>query len=493
MQPVIAAPGLPYNDFMLSKTVHSISRSASRIINLGAEAMRGLTWSEMRDLVRFARRRLNEEKLPQLAGSLTFTTTLALVPLLTIVLAIFTTFPLFGNFRSALDAYFVQTLMPKPIVNTIISNLTQFASKAKSLSALGAVALVLTSVAMMSMIERALNQVWRVRQPRPLAQRVTIYWALVTIGPLLFGLSITATSQLFGATTGLARSAPLLATVFYTLVSVALTTGAYTLLYVSVPNRSVDWRDAAWGGLVAAIAFEIAKRLFALFIRQFPTYAIIYGALAALPLFLLWLYLSWMITLAGAVLTAALPVVKYERWWHEPSPGGAFVDAMAILKAMHGFAQQGDSALVPSVEIRTHTRIGYEEMTSLLDRMVAAGWVGRVYAEPARGSSWGRRMRESADNWVLLVKLDKLRIADVYRLFVFGGASPAPLAVSGLDPNSPMTLDTAELARQVEAAVELQLGQTLAEHFARDQAAPPRLPAEFTGEHLPVHHPVRAE
>jgi membrane protein len=89
---------------------------------------------------------------------------------------------------------------------------------------------------------------------------------------------------------------------------------------------------------VAAIAFEVAKRVFAIFIRQFPTYAIIYGALAALPLFLLWMYVSWMITLVGALLTAALPVVKYERWWHEPVPGGAFVDAMAILKVLHGGA-----------------------------------------------------------------------------------------------------------------------------------------------------------
>lgn len=441
------------------------------MIDVGAAAMRGLTWSQLRDLFQFARRRLNEERLPQLAGSLTFTTTLALVPLLTIVLAVFTTFPIFGSFRSALDAYFVQTLMPKGIASTIIGNLAQFASKAKSLSAVGAVALILTSAAMMGMIERAFNQIWRVRQARPLAQRITIYWALVTLGPLLMGLSITATSQLFGATTGLAKSAPLLATVFYTMVSIALTTGAYTLLYVTVPNRFVDWRDAVWGGLVAAIAFEIAKRLFALFIRQFPTYAIIYGALAALPLFLLWLYLSWMITLAGAVLTAALPVVKHERWWYEPVPGGAFVDAMAILKVMHGRAQQGDTALVSSEEIRAHTRIGYDEMTALMGKMVAVGWVGRVQTEVVNRSKWRRRGREGADNWVLLVNLAKLKISEVYRLFVFGGLTLDAGAAYDLNPDSPMTLDISALARQVEGAVEVQLGQSLAEHFELGQVA----------------------
>jgi membrane protein len=459
---------------MHSKTVNPHPTSAGRKFSFGAgpahdHAWSGLTWRELRDLLHFARRRLNEEKLPQLAGSLTFTTTLALVPLLTIVLAIFTSFPLFGNLRNALDAYFIQTLMPKGIANTIIGNLTQFAAKAKSLSAVGAVALVLTSAAMMGMIERAFNQIWRVRQARPLAQRVTIYWALVTLGPLLFGLSITVTSQVFGATTGLAKGAPLLATVFYTLLSIALTTGAYTLLYVTVPNRFVDWRDAAWGGLVAAVAFEVAKRLFALFIQKFPTYAIIYGALAALPLFLLWLYLSWMITLAGAVLSAALPVVKYERWWYHPAPGGAFVDAMAILKMMHTVAQQGESSLVTSEAIRVHTRIGYEEMTELLGKMVAMGWVGRVHPELAARSRWGRRAHEGGDSWVLLVNMNRLTIADVYRLFVFGGASVGAGVPNDLNPESPLTLDINALARQVEGAVELQLGQTLAEHFASGQ------------------------
>jgi membrane protein len=457
---------------MLSKTVNSISRSTTEMINVSVDMVRGLTWSEVRDLVRFARRRLKEEKLPQVAGSLTFTTTLALVPLLTIVLAVFTTFPIFSNFRASLDTYFVQTVMPKGIANTIISNLTQFASKATRLSAVGAVALLITSTAMMGMIERAFNQIWRVKHARPLVQRVMIYWALVTLGPLLFGLSLTVTSQLFMATTGLTRSIPFIGAVFYTVLSIALTTGAYALLYMTVPNRFVDWRDAVWGGLVAAIAFEIAKRLFGVFIRQFPTYAIIYGALAALPLFLVWLYLSWMITLVGALLTAALPVVKYERWWYEPVPGGAFVDAMAILKVLYSGGQVNGTALVSSASIRAHTRIGYDEMTTLLERMLAEGWVGRIQLDVAARSKWGKGARETADNWVLLMNVEKLRLADVYRLFVFGGSAVDAGAAPDLNPDSPMTLDTGALARRVESAVEDGLDQTLAEHFALGTVAP---------------------
>ncbi len=448
------------NHRMLSKTVHSLSRSTGDLLAIGSDRARGLTLGETGDLLRFAQRRLREEKLPQVAGSLTFTTTLALVPLLTIVLAILTTFPVFDQLRAALDTWFVQTLMPRAIANTISANLTQFANQAKGLSLLGAVLLLVTTTAMMGMIERAFNQLWGVRRPRPWSQRVPVYWAIITLGPILIGLSLSATSQLFSATGGLVKSLPLLGTLFYTVVSVVLSAGAYMLLYMTVPNRRVHWRDALWGGLAAAIAFELAKRGFALFIRQFPTYAIIYGALAALPLFLVWMYLSWLITLVGAVLAAALPVVKYERWKHQPTPGSAFVDAMAVLKVLCGSARLTGTTLVSNAAIRAHTRIGYDEMSMLLEKMVAAGWVGRVQDERPAGVRWGRGARENVENWVLLADPGKIRLADVYRLFVFDAGT-----ADGAPPATPLALDTAALARQVEAAVEEGLEQSLAEHF----------------------------
>jgi membrane protein len=447
---------------MIPKSVTNLSRSTGEVGNARVDRVRGLTLRQTGDLFRFARRRLLEEKLPQVAGSLTFTTVLALVPLLTIVLAIMTTFPVFDQLRVSLDRYFVQMVMPKAIANTITSNLTQFASKATGLSAVGAVALVFTSSAMIGTIERAFNQIWRVKRPRPLLQRVLVYWALVTLGPLAFGLSLTLTTQLFAATNGLTTHFPLIGALFYSAVSVALTTGAYALLYMAVPHRWVDWRDAMWGGLGAAIAFEIAKRVFGIFIRQFPTYAIIYGALAALPLFLLWMYLSWLITLVGALLVAALPVVKYERWWYEPAPGAAFIDALAILKVLYGSARQGDSALVPEGQIRRHTRIGFDEMELLLERMAAVGWVGRVEAPDATSGRWGMGAREGLDGWVLLVDPAQLRLAEVYRMFVFSGFEADGDPAGAPLPESPLVLDAVALARRVETAVEQGLDQTLA-------------------------------
>ncbi|HEX2529846.1 MAG TPA: YihY family inner membrane protein [Burkholderiaceae bacterium] len=410
--------------------------------------LRELRWQQVRDMLRFVRRRLDEDRLPQVAGSLTFTTVLALVPMLTIAFAIFTTFPLFNTFRASLEAYFIKSLMPKTIANTILGYLSQFAAKATRLSAVGAVALIVTAVAMMNMIDRVLNHIWRVKAHRPLAQRILVYWAIITLGPLLVGVSMTVTTYLFTATTGVVGRVPFIGVVFYTLVSMGLTMGAFTLLYAAVPNRVVDWRDAAWGGLVASIAFEIAKRIFAAFIAKFPSYTVVYGALAALPIFLVWIYVSWLITLVGAVIAASLPVVKYERWWHVATPGSAFVDAMAVLGVLHRARTHDGSAAVDADMIRSKTRLGFDESETLLQKMLDAGWVGRMKTDLPKRRQWTRKAWHGTDSWILLANPQRLKLADVYRLFMFDPAgNPA-------------------LARQVESAIEQGLDQTLTAHFA---------------------------
>jgi membrane protein len=229
--------------------------------------------------------------------------------------------------------------------------------------------------------------------------------------------------------------------------------GAFTLLYMAVPNRYVDWRDAGWGGLVAAIAFEIAKRIFAVFIARFPTYTMVYGALAALPIFLVWIYMSWLITLTGAVIAASLPIVRYERWWHVPTPASAFLDAMAVLEVLVDARRASGSAAVDGAMIRAQTRIGYAESEALLEKMTEAGWTGRITQATRRRVQWGKRISEGLDSWVLLANPQNLTMADVYRLFIFDATgNPA-------------------LARTVEAAIEAGLGVTLEAYFAEHGAA----------------------
>ncbi|MCA1323126.1 YihY family inner membrane protein [Herbaspirillum sp. alder98] len=413
--------------------------------------MRGLNRQQLRDLFRFAITRLREDRLPQVAGSLTFTTILSLVPMITIALALFTAFPLFSTFRASLEAYFVDNLMPRGVANTILGYLNQFASKSARLSAVGAAALIVTSVLTMSTIESVFNQIWRVKKARPLLQRVLVYWAIITLGPLLMGISISVTSYLSTATGGAVRSLPLMGAGFYTLVSVLISTAAYTFLYSSVPNQTVDWRDAAAGGLLAAVGVEISKRLFAIYILKFPTYTMVYGAVAVLPIFLVWIYMMWMITLMGALLTAALPVVRYERWWHTSSPGAEFVDAIAVLRFLNQAREGVDTAVVDMDTMRRETRLGLGELNDLLRRMAEAGWVASIRPETSRRTGWNKRVTDGMDRWALVINPANLHLADVYRLFVFDSAS---LAGSGEEP----------LVQRVGQAVDVALEQSLQDY-----------------------------
>lgn len=412
--------------------------------------MQGLTRAQWRDLFRFAATRLREDRLPQVAGSLTFTTILSLVPILTIALALFTAFPLFSTLRASLEAYFVENLMPRGVANTILGYLNQFASKSARLSALGGTALVLTSVLTMSTIESVFNQIWRVKKSRPLLQRVLVYWAIVTLGPMLIGVSISVTSYLSTATG--VKGLPWLGASFYTLVSLTLSTAAFTLLYSTVPNQSVDWRDAAAGGLVAAVGVEICKRLFAVYILKFPTYTMIYGAVAVLPIFLVWIYMMWMITLLGALLVAALPVVRYERWWHVSSPGAEFLDAVKVLGFLHQARVGVDSAVVEMDTMRRETKLGLGELQMLLQRMGEAGWVASIKPDLGRRPAWNKRITDGMDRWALVVNPATLSLAQVYRMFVFDASALAQPGPEGA------------LAQRLGQAIDTVLEQSLAQY-----------------------------
>ncbi|RXZ32747.1 YihY family inner membrane protein [Oxalobacteraceae bacterium CAVE-383] len=412
--------------------------------------LRTLSLHDLRELFRFAARRLEEERLPQVAGALTFTSILALVPMATIAFALFTAFPLFSTFRASLEAYFIQNLMPANMANTILGYINQFASKSARLSAVGGVALIFTSGMTMATIDHTFNRIWRVQTSRPLLQRILVYWAIITLGPLLIGVSISATSYVGATTSGVLGSAPILGSGFYTVCSILLTTSAFTLLYITVPNQVVDWQDAIWGGLLAGIAFEIAKRLFTAYVIKFPTYTMIYGAVAALPIFLLWVYMLWMITLVGALLTAVLPVMRYERWRHKPTPCGTFVDALAILRVL--YRARGSERLTVDVDqVRRRTHIGYEESQLLMERMQNAGWLGVVKAaEAPKRFRWGRH-DDAHDRWALLANPSLLTLADVYRRFVFDAETPRDRELL--------------VVQQISAAIDAALNRSLAAYF----------------------------
>jgi membrane protein len=263
------------------------------------------TWRHLAAFAFEVPRRLFEDRLTQSAGSLTYTTLLAIVPLLTVALSLATAFPVFDQAVGGLQDYFVENFLPDAGLDVLTSQVDEFTARAGSLTAIGLGALAVTAVMLMLTIDDTLNRIFRVERKRPLLQRLAMYWAVLTLGPLLIGLGLSMTTALVVNSFGklnLDRAAELVLRGLPFL----LTWAALTSLYILVPNRAVRPAHALLGGFFAGVAFEIAKRGVAVYVSNFPTYTIIYGTFATVLIFLLWLYVSWLVVLAGATFTAML-------------------------------------------------------------------------------------------------------------------------------------------------------------------------------------------
>ncbi len=332
--------------------------------------------------LRILRERFRGDRLGLTASSLTFTTLIALVPLMTVGLAVFAAFPMFGSFRAALERYFLQALVPTTIARPVLEALTQFAEQATRLGSVGLVVLAATALALMSTIDRALNAIWRVRRPRPFGQRVLVYWAALTLGPLALGVSLSISSYAISASRGLVGTVPggvgLLLGLFEFLLLLAVLAG----LFHYVPNTHVRWRHALAGGLFAALGIEAAKKVLTWYVASVPTYSTVYGAFATLPILLLWLYMAWGIVLLGAVLAAYAPSLGMHLQRHELLPGHRFALALAVLRALaqarHG--GQGGHAVQPLAEQLQADPLLIESVMATLTEL---GWAGRLEDDTA--------------------------------------------------------------------------------------------------------------
>ena len=257
-------------------------------------------------LLRVLGRRFIEDRCMQVASSLTFTTLLALVPIVTVALTVVSAFPVFGSLIEQLHDFVVQNLLPES-VDVITTYAQQFSKNAAHLTAVGVVFLGVTALLLMFTIEGEFNDIWRVSRPRPLLRRVLVYSAVLTIGPLFIGASLSVTSYLITLSLGLVDEVPGMQSALLRFVPLVLTSAAFALLYFTMPKCQVLKRDALTGGIAAGAGFEVMKHGFGFYVTHFPTYKVVYGAFAAVPIFLLWIYLSWLIILGGAVLVAALP------------------------------------------------------------------------------------------------------------------------------------------------------------------------------------------
>ena len=262
----------------------------------------------MRCLVRF-----REERCAQAAASLAFTTLLALVPLLTVALVLISHFDLFSGLGTALRNFLLTNLLPEKAGKVIASYALQFSQKTGRLTMLGTGMLVATALLLLLSIERVFGRIWRVKEPRPLLKRIIVYLGVLILGPVVLGASVAATTYLLTASLGLINEPKWVTNLFLKILPALLLAALSGLLYFAMPNRPVAARHAIVGGVVAALGFTLVQRGFGLYISAFPSYTLIYGAFATVPIFLVWLYLSWLVVLVGALATAVLGDMKSPR------------------------------------------------------------------------------------------------------------------------------------------------------------------------------------
>ena len=326
---------------------------------------------------RFALKQIEEQQLLTISASLTFTTVLALVPMLAVVLSLFTAFPLFQEFRIALEEFLTHSLMPPTISENIMEYLNQFALQASRLTTIGGGFLVVTSILLIMTIDQTLNDIWQVTRQRPLPQRAMVYWAVLTLGPVVTGASLWATSYLARESLGLVGDIPGPLGLLISFLPFFVTGLGFTGLFVVVPNRRVLWRDAALGGFGAALVLELMKQGFAYYLTQFPTYTVIYGAFATLPIFLLWIYLSWLAILMGAVTAASLPLIRLGRWETHREPGAPLIDAIGVLRLLY-LAQSGNPPDRSATHLAAHLRLHFDELNTVLESLADIGYVART-------------------------------------------------------------------------------------------------------------------
>jgi membrane protein len=330
-----------------------------------------------REVILSSAKRLGQVDAFDLAGSLTFTTVLAIVPLLAVALALFTAFPQFHDFSDALQAFLTNSLMPPVISENVMSYLNDFAKQASRLTAIGGSFLVITVLLLILSVDKALNEIWRVTKPRGIGQRLLVYWALLTLGPLMTGASLWATALLARESFGVIAQIPELLEFTLKVSPFFVSAAGFAALFVIVPNTKVTPRDAMIGGLLVAALLEIMKLGFAYYVSQVSTYTMIYGAFAALPVFLIWVYLSWLSVLFGAIVAANLPYFRHVRARGLNQSNDVFNEALSILRLLDQSRTQSTSGL--SIRSLSETlELTEDQIDKTLASLQDLGWVAQA-------------------------------------------------------------------------------------------------------------------
>ncbi len=361
--------------------------------------------------IRFSRIKLNNVKLflkflfgrfvsnksTQSATILSYTTLLSIVPLFAVCFSLIAAFPVVNDLRNDIQQFIFNNFIPASGEH-MQQYFNEFIGKASKLTGPGILGLVITALLLMSTIDSAMNKIWGVNATRNRIYEFIVYWAVLTLGPLLIGLSLAVTSYLFSlpflADEGGAISKPTLLRML-PFMSEAL---AFTFIYMVLPNRKVNILHAFSGAVVAAILFELAKKGFALFVTQFSTYQAIYGALASIPIFLIWVYLSWLVVLFGAEFAHALGSYKQSDISINLDTGMEFVLAVRIIGHLWKAQMQGEQR---SRSDFLNNEKGIDELT--LNKVMGKLEEAQIVAVSDKGK------------WLLCRDVERLTLLDLYR------------------------------------------------------------------------------
>ncbi|MGQ2980575.1 MAG: YihY family inner membrane protein [Polaromonas sp.] len=252
-------------------------------------------------------KRGREERLTQAAGGLTFAVMVSLVPLLAVSFALFARVPALRATGEAIREHLLRGLLPADIARTVLKYLAQFTGNAGGLTQLGFALLLVSAFMLLLSVENTLNRIWQVKKPRTVLRRLALCAVLLLAGPVVIGASLWAASYLQALSSGLIGTRPAWLPHALNVGPLLLSIAGFSALFRCVPHTAVRWRDAITGGLLAGVAFELGKHGFAMYLAKVPSYRTIYGAFAPLLAFLVWVYYSWLVTLAAALVSASLP------------------------------------------------------------------------------------------------------------------------------------------------------------------------------------------
>src|SRR3990167_8166628 len=323
------------------------------------------------------RERFRDDRLGLTASSLTFTTTIALVPFITVALAVFTAFPMFAKFQDVLQKWLIESLVPNNIARQVLDSLNQFAGKASRLGVAGLAILLGTALALIFTIDRTLNSILRVRKRRALGQRVLIYWAAITLGPLLLGGSLSLTSYAVSASKGLVGGLPGGVSLLLDSLQFVLVATGMAAMFHYVPNTQVRWGHAWMGGLFVSAGMELARKGLALYLSKVPTYSVVYGAFATVPILLVWIYVAWVIVLLGAALAAYLPSLLAGGTLRRLPHGWRFQLSLEVVQQLER-ARAGDAKGLTLEQLCQTLHVDPLRLEPLMRTLTSFDWIGQL-------------------------------------------------------------------------------------------------------------------